>query len=149
MFAQYRKGSGVDSIAGAEALISHIITQKLNIPCAHAPAFSPVEAGKVKSECSALTMYQSFVHIFHKIDESVSPKACAEELGYTFLPCILAYLHRAPELIPLFHDQDPSFGDDMRSSSHFAAQLRVAFGSHVLTADNVDAVVVPVRFVSF
>lgn len=48
------------------------------IPCAHAPAFapSPPESG-------------------------ISPKACAEEIGYTFLPCVLSYLHRAPSLITL------------------------------------------------
>jgi len=45
LFAQYRKGSGVDGIAGAEALISHVITKRFNIPCAHAPAFTPTDVG--------------------------------------------------------------------------------------------------------
>ena len=31
-------------------------------------------------------------------EASVCPKSCAEELGYTFLPSVLAYLHRAPSL---------------------------------------------------
>lgn len=48
--------------------------QKLQVPCAHAPALPPIEA-----------------------DESVSPRACAEELGYTFLPCVLSNLHRFGE----------------------------------------------------
>ena len=46
LFDQYRKGVGVDAIAGAEALISHLITQKFLVPCAHAPAFSPMDAGE-------------------------------------------------------------------------------------------------------
>lgn len=33
------------------------------------------------------------------VDADVSPKACAEEIGYTFLPCVLANLHRAPRLL--------------------------------------------------
>ena len=46
LFDQYRKGIGVDAIAGAEALISHLITQRFLLPCAHAPAFSPMDAGE-------------------------------------------------------------------------------------------------------
>lgn len=45
MFDDYRKGTGVDAIAGVEALISHVITKEFTIPCAHAPAFSPIEVG--------------------------------------------------------------------------------------------------------
>eukprot|EP01031_Cornospumella_fuschlensis_P049070 gene49070-60067_t len=40
-FNLYRQGLGVDSIAGIEALISHILTKDLMIPVAHAPAFEP------------------------------------------------------------------------------------------------------------
>eukprot|EP01038_Epipyxis_sp_PR26KG_P006612 gene6612-9079_t len=78
LFNDYRKGQGVDAIAGVEALLSHIISKRFKIPCAHAPAFLPMEA-----------------------DNEVSPKAAAEELGYTFLPCVLSYLHRAPALVPI------------------------------------------------
>lgn len=77
-FSLYRQGKGVDAIAGVEALISHVIAKRLMIPVAHAPAFMPTE-----------------------VDAQVSPKAAAEELGYTFLPCVLANLHRAPSLISL------------------------------------------------
>lgn len=49
MFAAYRAGEGVDGIAGVEAIISHIISKRLRIPCAHAPAFLPVEAGMIVS----------------------------------------------------------------------------------------------------
>lgn len=63
------------------------------------------------------------------IDADVSPKAAAEEIGYTFLPCVLAYLHRTPNLIPV---------EDRRN-----LQRRVLRGS------DVDAVVVPVRESTF
>ena len=98
-FEQYRLGTGVDHIAGAEAIISHVITKNLMIPCAHAPAFLPSD-----------------------VCENVSPKACAEEIGYTYLPCILAYLHKAPDLIPI---------------------KKIGIDHSVLTCHDVDAVVVP------
>jgi hypothetical protein len=46
-FQAYRTGSGVDTIAGAEAIISHIITKEYMVPCAHAPAFASWELGKI------------------------------------------------------------------------------------------------------
>lgn len=72
----YRHGSGVDAIAGAEAVISHLIVRHCQIPCAHAPALLPLG-----------------------VDPQVSPRAAAEELGYTFLPCVLVGLSRAPQFI--------------------------------------------------
>ena len=64
-------------------------------------------------------------------DDCVSPKAAAEELGYTFLPCVLSYLHRAPSLIKLQKNsgEGPNIGLNLKN---------------VLTADDVDAVIVPV-----
>ncbi len=76
LLAQYRQGSGVDALAGAEAVISHLLVKKFQIPCAHAPALSPLP-----------------------IEPELSPKAAAEELGYTFLPCILAGLSYAPQFV--------------------------------------------------
>ncbi|HEY9615247.1 MAG TPA: DUF3326 domain-containing protein [Microcoleaceae cyanobacterium] len=73
---QYRQGRGVDPLAGAEAVISHLVVRTFQIPCAHAPALSPLP-----------------------LDSSVSPRSAAEELGYTFLPCVLVGLSRAPQLI--------------------------------------------------
>jgi hypothetical protein len=70
----YRYGQGVDPLAGAEAVISHLIVQHFQIPCAHAPALEPLP-----------------------IDADISPRSAAEELGYTFLPCILVGLSRAPQ----------------------------------------------------
>ncbi|KAL1508411.1 hypothetical protein AB1Y20_004520 [Prymnesium parvum] len=76
MLAQYRAGNGVDAVGGAEAIISHLVSQHLRIPCAHAPASGPLE-----------------------IEPELSPRTCAEELGHTFLPCVLVNLARAPTLI--------------------------------------------------
>jgi len=72
----YRQGQGVDALAGAEAVISHLIVREFGIPCAHAPALSPLP-----------------------LDPTVSPRAAAEELGYTFLPCVLVGLSRSPQFI--------------------------------------------------
>ena len=72
----YRHGSGVDHLAGAEAVISHLIVREFQIPAAHAPALQPLAA-----------------------DPDVSPRAAAEELGYTFLPCVLVGLSRAPQFV--------------------------------------------------
>ncbi len=72
----YRQGKGVDALAGAEAVISHAIVREFAIPCAHAPALQPLP-----------------------LDPSVSPRSAAEELGYTFLPCVLVGLSRAPKII--------------------------------------------------
>lgn len=76
--AAYRQGSGVDALAGAEAVISHLLSRELGIPCAHAPALSPLP-----------------------LDPALDPRAAGEELGYTFLACVLVGLSRAPDLVPL------------------------------------------------
>jgi hypothetical protein len=72
----YRQGKGVDPLAGAEAVISHLIVRQFRVPCAHAPALAPLP-----------------------LDPTISPRSAAEELGYTFLPCVLAGLSRAPRFI--------------------------------------------------
>ncbi|MEM1369013.1 MAG: DUF3326 domain-containing protein [Cyanobacteria bacterium P01_H01_bin.15] len=83
----YRQGSGVDPLAGAEAVISHLVVREFQIPAAHAPALDPLP-----------------------VDPSVSPRAAAEELGYTFLPCVLVGLSRAPQFTMSVSAQ--SFGCD-------------------------------------
>ncbi|MBV5260187.1 DUF3326 domain-containing protein [Synechococcus moorigangaii CMS01] len=97
LLAQYRQGSGVDALAGAEAVISHLLVKKFQIPCAHAPALGPLP-----------------------IEPELSPKAAAEELGYTFLPCILAGLSYAPQFVT---NGDRQHGD--------------------IWADQVDSLVIP------
>tara|TARA_B100000965_G_scaffold52321_1_gene38918 strand:- start:1032 stop:2087 length:1056 start_codon:yes stop_codon:yes gene_type:complete len=74
----YRKGEGLDSIAGAEAVISHLISKYLKVPCAHAPAFAQID-----------------------MEESLDPRAASEEIGFTFLPSVLIGLNTAPNLIEL------------------------------------------------
>lgn len=72
----YRHGQGVDPLAGAEAVISHLVVQTFQLPCAHAPAMRPLP-----------------------LDPTVAPPAAAEELGYTFLPSVLVGLSRAPAYV--------------------------------------------------
>ncbi|WP_250123931.1 DUF3326 domain-containing protein [Chroococcidiopsis sp. CCMEE 29] len=72
----YRHGQGVDPLAGAEAIISHLIVRTFQIPCAHSPALSPLP-----------------------LDPDLSPRSAAEELGYTFLPSVLVGLSRAPRFV--------------------------------------------------
>lgn len=95
--AAYRQGSGVDALAGAEAVISHLLSSRFALPCAHAPALAPLP-----------------------LEPDLDPRAAAEELGHTFLPCVLVGLSRAPALL--------------------APQ---AFRAGDLAADQLGAVVVP------
>ncbi len=74
----YREGKGIDPIAGVEAVISHLISKFLKVPCAHAPALIPIE-----------------------INENTDPRAASEEIGYTFLPSVLIGLSNAPDLVEL------------------------------------------------
>jgi Protein of unknown function (DUF3326) len=74
----YRHGTGVDPLAGAEAVISHLVVRTFKVPCAHAPALAPLP-----------------------IDPEISPRSAAEELGYTFLPCVLVGLSRAPQFVAM------------------------------------------------
>jgi hypothetical protein len=93
----YRHGQGVDPLAGAEAVISHSIVREFQVPCAHAPALSPLP-----------------------VDPDISPRSAAEELGYTFLPCVLVGLSKAP-----------------RFTTNYQAS------SETIWAASVDAVIVP------
>ncbi|KAL4590363.1 hypothetical protein LXL04_003292 [Taraxacum kok-saghyz] len=72
----YRQGKGIDLLAGVEAIISHLVVKNFKIPCAHAPALLPPP-----------------------LTNSLCPKSAAEELGYTFLPCVLAGLANAPQYL--------------------------------------------------
>jgi hypothetical protein len=76
--AAYRSGCGVDALAGAEAVISHLLTDALQLPCAHAPALRALP-----------------------LDPELDPRAAAEEIGHTFLPCVLVGLSQAPDLLPI------------------------------------------------
>lgn len=63
MLEAYRHGEGVDTVGGAEAIISHLVTSELKVPCAHAPSSDPLD-----------------------VDPAVSPRASAEELGSVQAP---------------------------------------------------------------
>jgi Protein of unknown function (DUF3326) len=98
---------GIDPIAGAETVISHLDTREIGVPCAHASALPPLDA-----------------------DSSVAQKSAAEELGYTFLSCVLVGFYAAPQLITL---------DDMAATA-------LSHGGHLpglVTVEDVNAVVVP------
>ncbi|MDJ1180039.1 DUF3326 domain-containing protein [Roseofilum sp. BLCC_M91] len=96
----YRQGQGVDPIAGVEAIISHLVVRTFGIPCAHAPALQPLP-----------------------LNPQISPRSAAEELGYTFLPCVLVGLSRAPQLLTPLAPYRPQPTD--------------------IWADQIDAVVIP------
>ncbi len=70
----YADGECVDVVGGAEAIISHCLTKELCVPTVHAPAF---EDYAIKPDL-------------------VHPKAAAEYITPTFLPCLLLGLQNAP-----------------------------------------------------
>lgn len=72
----YENGVGVDPIGGTEAIISHYLSKELKVPVAHSPAFED----------------------FSISTKVVNPKASAEYITPTFLPCILIGLARAPKI---------------------------------------------------
>ncbi|MEG4590129.1 DUF3326 domain-containing protein [Microcoleus sp. MOSTC5] len=131
----YRRGKGVDPLAGAEAVISHLIVRTFKIPCAHAPALSALP-----------------------LDPHLSPRSAAEEIGYTFLPCVLAGLSKAPQFVTPTVGQASCLsqvlgghlartqvlgGQDARPTREKFYANRRDFQSQDLWADRVDAVVIP------
>ncbi|MFP4099466.1 DUF3326 domain-containing protein [Coleofasciculus sp.] len=86
----YRQGQGVDPLAGAEAVISHLIVRTFKVPCAHAPALMPLP-----------------------LEPNLSPRSAAEELGYTFLPCVLVGLSRAPQFQVTPHQPGAIWAEDV------------------------------------
>ncbi len=72
--AAYLAGTGPDPIGGLEAILSHLVTRYLGVPCAHAPYLAP----------SA---------------DPCDPRAAAEELRGGFVTSVLRGLGRAPHAI--------------------------------------------------
>lgn len=99
--SSYREGGGVDPIGGIEGILSHLMVSTLKLPCAHAPVFTWEKALPVT-------------------DQILDPRAAAEFIAPTFLPCVLTGLDRSPQLV----------------SSHEA-------NLSDLTADQISAIVVP------
>lgn len=76
----YLTGTGVDPIGRIEAMISHLIVERTNLPAAHAPVF--------------LEDYERTI---------VDPRVAAEEIGYTYIPCVVRGLQFAPSFVDKTH----------------------------------------------
>ncbi len=72
----YWQGTGPDPIGALEALISHALVAELGVPVAHSPIFEP-----------------------SVVNTRLDPRVAAEEIGTTYLPCILMGLSRAPRYV--------------------------------------------------
>lgn len=88
----YKDGVGIDPIAGIEAMISHAVVARYNLPAAHAPVFDWDEAEPVR-------------------DKILDPKIAAEYITPSFLPCVLQGLSKAPQYLEV----KPSVGHLERS----------------------------------
>jgi hypothetical protein len=122
---QYRQGQGVDPLAGAEAVISHLVVRTFQIPCAHAPALTALP-----------------------LDPEVSPRSAAEEMGYTFLPCVLVGLSRAPQFVV----PEAALASAIQSTDIWSSQVDAAIlpatacgGSAVLSLANSGTRMIAVR----
>lgn len=114
---QYRHGQGVDPLAGAEAVISHIVVRTFKVPCAHSPALLPLP-----------------------IDPNISPRSAAEELGYTFLPSVLVGLSRAPHFV-----EKPLNGDIWANEVDAVVVPATACGSSAILSLSHNTKIIAVR----
>lgn len=114
----YRQGQGVDPLAGAEAVISHLVVREFQVPCAHAPALQPLP-----------------------LDPTISPRSAAEELGYTFLPCVLAGLSKAPQ----FSDTAQAQCISASEVDALVVPASTLGGSAVLSLSNVGTKIIAVQ----
>ncbi len=78
---EYFKGKCPNPYGGTEAIISHAISRKYGLPCAHAPL---------------LTKKEMFDEMFSGV---VDPRAGAEAISPAYLACILEGLHKAPRIV--------------------------------------------------
>lgn len=131
----YRRGKGVDLIAGAEAVISHLISKYLQVPCAHSPALKPID-----------------------IEYEIDPRAAAEEIGHTFLPSVLIGLSKAPDLVdikdyPLLGDINPHEVESIIVPSGALGGETVLAGMerglNILAVKNISTINVNNRFFSY
>lgn len=71
--SDYLSGNGADPIGRIEAMISHLVVENFEIPAAHAPVIA-------------------------EYPRSITdPRVSAEEIGYTYIPCVLRGLQFAPQ----------------------------------------------------
>ncbi len=87
----YFKGKSPNPYGGTEALISHTISKKLEVPSAHAPL---------------LTMEEIKHEMFSGV---VDARAGAEAISPAYLGCVLQGLHKAPKLIPKKKAEETDF----------------------------------------
>lgn len=99
----YENGIGVDPIGGMEAIISHYLSKELIIPVAHSPAFED---------------FSIATHV-------VNPKASAEYITPTFLPCILLGLHNAPKLTSEGKGKRKKEKEEANGESIYSSQFTV------------------------
>lgn len=103
-FSDYDQGKGVDPLAGVESILSHLLVREYRIPCAHAPA----------------------LHLPQN-PQPIHPRAAAEEVGFTFLPSVLAGLSYAPQFVIT---PDPiRYGDITVADVNVVIAPATAFGS--------------------
>jgi hypothetical protein len=103
-FSDYEQGRGVDPLAGVEAVLSHLLVREYQIPCAHAPA----------------------LHLPTK-PQPIHPRAAAEEVGFTFLPSVLAGLSYAPQFV--VNPSQMRYGDITVADVKVVIAPATAFGS--------------------
>ncbi len=78
---RYFMGKGANPYGGTEAIISHIVSKRFSVPCAHAPLLSKFE-------------------IYEETHSGiVDPRAAAEAIGPAYLGCVLQGLSKAPRII--------------------------------------------------
>jgi len=76
----YFAGKAPNPYGGVEAIISHMLCEKFEIPCAHAPILFGKEI-------------EYFIHL-----GIVDPRASAEAIGPAYLGSVLQGLHHAPQI---------------------------------------------------
>ncbi|MCY4232447.1 MAG: DUF3326 domain-containing protein [Bacteroidetes bacterium] len=93
-----RRGDMVNPWGGVEAMLTHAISYKLNIPSAHSPMF---ESPQIANEDPGI----------------VEARMSAEAVSTTFLHCVLKGLHKSPKIIT---DQDLFGYDDIISAENIS-----------------------------
>ena len=81
IMGQYFRGKIPNPYGGLEAIISHAVSKKFGVPCAHAP----------------LQLYSQKLHDFGIVDK----RGAAEVVTTAYLGCVLQGLNRAPRIVPI------------------------------------------------
>lgn len=84
----YLNGQSADPIGRIEAMISHFIVENTGLPSAHAPVF--------------LDSYERTI---------VDPRVASEEIGFTYIPCVIRGLQHAPQYLKEYKNNSISIDD--------------------------------------